>query len=260
MISDASKIHFERICRDVITSERERGGIGRLNEKRLHTIFKLFVCEDKSCHEVRVFPTTEGEKEKRFVADILRDCDIFEIQTGHLLPLSEKIGYYLNETGYNITVIHPLVSRCYINRLDQVSGDAISRRRSPYSQKPKDILPELYPLIPFLESRRLKISVPLIEAEEFRIVRPVGKKGRTRSEKYEKIPTSLIDILDFSSPADYIRLLPDSLGSVFTAAEFGRAAGFRGIDTYSALKVFIALGLIREEGRRGRAATYTISK
>ena len=259
MIKDSDKIRFERVCRDILLADREREGIGTLNEKKLHTMLKCFVCDNKDCHEIKVFSQSSDDKDSKrqrsYVADVLCDCDIFEIQTGHLYPLKNKIKFYLEQTDYNITVIHPLAIKKWVNYMDPHDGTLLRRVISPKKEKPRDMLPELYSLIEFLGNRRLRFRALMVEAEEFRIGAKSGRKG---SQKYERIPTALIDIVDFNIPADYLEYIPSSLPSSFTVAEFGKAAGYRGIDAYSAVKVLIKMGLIREDGTRGRATTYSI--
>ncbi len=262
MIRESDKIRFERVCRDILLSDRTREGIGTLNEKKLHTMLKCFVCDDRSCHEIKVFSQRPDEqedkqkpsgREKSYVADVLCDCHIFEIQTGPLYPLKNKLKFYLEQTDYNITVIHPLASKKWVNYMDPESGTVTRRVASPKKERPRDMLPALYPLIDLLGNRRLRFRALMVEAEEFKLSN--GGRGR-RAKKYERIPTALLDIVDFNLPADYLEYIPEGLPEYFTAAEYGKAAGFRGIDIYSALKVLVKMGLIRQEGTRGRAATY----
>lgn len=264
MIRPSDQIRFERVCRDILLADREREGIGTLNEKKLHTMLKCFVCDDKSCHEIKVFSQLPDEqdgegksprREKGYVADVLVDCDIFEIQTGALYPLKSKLKFYMEQTDYNVTVIHPLAVKKWVNYMDPESGSITRRVISPKKEKPRDMLPELYSLIDLLGNRRLRFRALMVEAEEFKL--SSGSRGR-RSKKYERIPTALLDIVDFNTPADYLEYIPEGLPELFTAAEFGRAAGYRGIDVYSALKVLVKMGLIRQDGTRGRAATYKI--
>ncbi len=259
MIKQSDKIRFERVCRDILLADREREGIGTLNEKKLHTMLKFFVCDNKEHHEIKVFSQAPDEQEKKrqrsYVADVLDDCDIFEIQTGHLYPLKNKIKFYLEETDYNVTVVHPMAIKKWVNYMSPQDGTLLRRVISPKKEKPGDMLPELYSLIDFLGNRRLRFRALIVEAEEFRIG---AKSGRRGSQKYERIPTQLLDIVDFNTPTDYLEYIPKGLPSPFTAAEFGKSAGYRGIDIYSSLKVLIKMGLIREDGKRGRAVTYTI--
>ena len=63
MIRASDQIRFERVCRDILLSDREREGIGTLNEKKLHTMLKFFVCDDKSCHEIKLDSLVPDESE-----------------------------------------------------------------------------------------------------------------------------------------------------------------------------------------------------
>ena len=297
MITVADELHFDRVCRDVLLADRDRDGIGTLKEKKLHTMLKFFVCEDKRCHEIRLglprqsespglpgapespalpgapeSPGSPGAPEspaspesslpeggaraRGFVADVLCGNDIFEIQTGTLYPLRDKIEFYLGQTGYNVTVIHPLVAKKRVTYLSPVDAHVVRRVSSPKHEHAVDMVAELYSLLPFLGNPRLRIRAMMLEMEEFRIQ---NKRGRHGAIRYEKIPTRLLDILDFNAPADYLPHFPAMLPSEFTASEFGRAAGLRGMDVYSALKVFVAMGLAAPYGKRGRAATYTVT-
>ncbi|MBR4033481.1 MAG: hypothetical protein IKJ04_01615, partial [Clostridia bacterium] len=53
MISDFEREKFRAICRDILTvrTAAEGGGIGTLNEKRMHIALKRFVCSDESKYE-----------------------------------------------------------------------------------------------------------------------------------------------------------------------------------------------------------------
>ena len=77
---------FADACQKIIAKERETNGIGTLKEKTMHAVLKNFYEPDVSHQEIKV---------DRFVADILRDNEIIEIQTRRVsfwkntpLPLS----------------------------------------------------------------------------------------------------------------------------------------------------------------------------
>ena len=142
--------------------------------------------------------------------------------------------------------------------MDAESGEVLERNRSPKKQTEGALLPELYWMIPYLNNRRFRVRAMLLEIEEFRLKNGWGKGGKRGSERYERIPTALVDIYEFNTPADYLHLLPKGLPERFTAKEFGSAAKLRGRKVYGALKVFVELGLISESGKIGRAAAYEI--
>lgn len=262
MMTVADELHFDRVCRDVLLADRDRVGIGTLKEKKLHTMLKCFVCEDKSCHEIKLTPLRQAESSdgdgrvRGFVADVLCGNDIFEIQTGSLYPLRDKIEFYLSQTRYDVTVIHPIIVKKRVTYLSPDDAHVVRRVSSPKHERAIDMVVELYSLLPFLNEPRLRLRALMLEMEEFRIQ---NKRGRHGAIRYEKIPTGLLDIVDFNTPADYLPHFPVMPSSEFTASEFGRAAGLRGRDVYSALNVFVAMGLAAPCGKRGRATVYNIA-
>ena len=60
----AEELRFSRLCHEELSREKVRDGIGLLEEKRLHSIFKRWVCDDFATHEQKV--TGRGEKPRRF--------------------------------------------------------------------------------------------------------------------------------------------------------------------------------------------------
>lgn len=259
MISEGDRLSFALACEEALRAGKSRAGIGTYGEKMLHSSLKLFICDDKSRHEIKIYPGTPGEsggRESVYIADVLLGCDIYEIQTGGFYPLRQKIQYYLDQTEYNVRVVCPLAARKWVSWIDPATSDISNRRLSPKRQSGRDLLPELFWLIPYLNNRRLSFRVLLLEIDEFRLKNGWGDGGKRGSARYERIPRGIIGIEDFAVPADYIPLMPEDLPERFTAAEFGRASRLRGRNIYSVIKVFCELGLLRPDGARGRAVLY----
>ncbi len=237
----------------------DAGGIGTYKEKSLHSVMKFFICDDRNCHEIKIFPETpdkSGARESFYIADVLSDCDIYEIQTGSLYPLENKLKFYLEETSYNVTVVCPLAARKWISWIDPLTSEVGKRSRSPKKEDGLDLLHKLFWLIPHLNNRRLTVRAPLLSIEEFRLKNGWGREGKRGSECFERIPTELLGVIDLSLPADYINLLPPSLPDTFTAKEFGIASRLKGRRIYDALKVFCGVGLIAPVGKSGRSVLY----
>lgn len=257
--TEAEKLRFGRITAEAAAEEKNCCGIGTYGEKMLHSILKSFVCEDKSCHEKKIIPDAPdktGARETGYIADVVHGGVIYEIQTGSFYPLFGKIKYYLENTDFNITVVCPVAARKWITWIEPTTGETGKRSLSPKKGSELDVLPELFWLAPYLNSSRLCIRVMLLGIEEFRLKNGWGNGGKRGSKRYERIPTELIGIYEFSAPADYMRLLPAELPEFFTAAEFGKLMKMKGRKIYSALKVYIAVGLFAAAGREGRAVRY----
>ena len=260
-------MRFERIAKETMLASftSQDKGIGTLAEKRMHAIIKKFICEDESCHEIIIGDMLadgdEGKKRKKITADVCFDGHIYEVQTGGFFPLKKKIEWYMTHTADHITVIAPIAAVKYLSWIDPASGVASERRRSPKRGRVQDIAKELYWLSDFIGKENFDISVMLLEIEEYRMQDGWGNGGKRGSNRYERIPLSLIDEIPLRSKEDYkTHFLPDALPSQFTAADYAKTTRIRGKATYSMLKILEALGLIEKSEKIGRAQGYVIPK
>ena len=244
---ERERARFDRLCMEAVATEHVSGqaGIGTLAEKRLHAVIKRFLAADERYQEV-------GIPDTRYVADVRIGNHIFEVQTGDFAPMRDKIAYYLEHTDCAVTVVHPIPVKKWISWIDPKSGEISERARAP-KKKPCDLLPQLYALLPMLGNPRLRFRLLLIEAHDFRMLSTRSKKPKSRAKKYERIPLSLIGIMDFDEAADFRALIPPDLPAHFTVKEFSKRSHLHGIDAYSAVRALVALGLFAEGERIGRS-------
>ena len=229
--------------------------IGMLGEKSLHSILKRFITDDPTCYEVRIL-SKDGGKAHRYVADICIGDRIYEIQTGGFYPLIPKISYYLNETDYDVTIVHPIPAVRYKVWIDPETGSVESRKKSPRRGYAEDALRELFWLRDMIMHPRFHVRLLFLEEEEYRYLDGWSYDKKKGSNRCERVPAALLGTLDLRSAEDYRPFLSPELPDEFTASEFGKLYGFRGKAVYSALKVFLAIGLFEKIGTRGRSALY----
>ena len=206
-----------RARRDTEGSNAAAPHIGTLQEKRLHATLKAYLCADETCHERPVgdMVAEDGKKPRRMVADILRDGEILEIQTGGFFPLRDKVAWYLAHTPCRVTVVHPIAAVRYLSWIDPADGSVISRRRSPKRGRVRDVARELYWLSDFIGDPRLSIRILLVELEEYRMADGWSRDGKRGSNRYERFPTALLGDVTLSTPADYATyFFPPSLASI----------------------------------------------
>lgn len=250
MIDEKSVAQFAAICQ-ALEEEAQyspREAIGTYKEKQMHVALKRYATHDESRFEVKIGP---------YIADVCEKDRITEIQTGSFYPLRDKIAYYLNETEYYVTILHPVITKRTRVWLDPATGEVLSHYKSPRAERVKDALRELFWLAPHLLHPRLTVCLTLLEAEEIRL--QDGKRsrdGKRGSHRQAMIPRGLIDEVVLSEREDYLQFLPDKLPEFFTAAEYGKAMGLRGKAVYSALAVLCAVGLVEKGEKKGRAYTY----
>ena len=244
-----TKEKFESLCSAesyLLSALSEEEGIGIYNEKRLHKILKRCISERESCFEVKV---------GKYTADVLLDGHIYEIQCAGLYPLKDKIAYYLSDTEYEITVVHPLIVKRTIIRAEMETGEVARVRRSPKKERVEDILPMLFHLAHAFESGRFSLCLVSVEVEEYRYSEAVRyrKSGKYDSELF---PTTLVEIEELSSPRDFERFIPEELrGREFSPAEYIPHTPLKARDAYSALKFLAEVGLLKR-GKDGRRVLY----
>ncbi|MBE6584459.1 MAG: hypothetical protein E7649_05730 [Ruminococcaceae bacterium] len=269
-ISHSDTLRFRRIIMEVMSLACDADvegydGIGTLGEKQMHAAIKRFICPDLSKHEIKLDRMSlldsdgsengKNPKQRRFVADILDGKNVYEIQTGSFAPLVKKIQWILDNTDYNITVIHPMAQTKWVNILGD-DGNIIRRYKSPRREKIEDLAAELYYIRDFISCPRFSLVILMLEAEQYKKNVEKNKKRRSKYQKYELIPVNLLRAHIFYGAEDYIYFLPDSLENTFTVKDFSKATGIRGIDAYSMVHTLCHIGLVRENGKSGRATLY----
>ena len=268
-IARADAMRFAEVCLSYVSrGVHLEDGIGTLAEKRMHAILKNYVCPDLSCHEIRVLDTLPEEKREaatnknstRYVADVLRGRNIWEIQTGSFYPLREKIAWYMQHTSYLVTVVAPISYRKHINWIDPETGAVQKRSARPHVTKPTALADELYWLREHLQNPRLRFELLLLEVEEYRLLDGYGKDRKTRASKYEKVPTALCGTVVLETPENFRMFLPDTLPEQFTAAQYAKASGIRGRYSYYALHMLVGAGLLATGDKIGRAQSWVRTK
>ena len=261
-LTRADALRFAEICLSyVVRGVHLEDGIGTLSEKRMHAILKNYICADESCHEIKlkdVLPDAvqEGRRGVGYVADVLRGSNIWEIQTGSMYPMRDKIAWYMKNTPYLVTVVVPVPYRKHINWIDPKSGTVQKRSAKPHVTRPEAVASELYWLREHLQNPRLRFELLLLEVEEYRLLDGYGKEKKARASRYEKIPTALCGTVILEKTEDFRMFLPDSLPEQFTAAQYAKASGQRGRNAYYALHMLTGAGLLAEGEKIGRAQSW----
>ena len=232
---------FLAACRQVMEAPSRGGGIGTLGEKTLHAALKLCLEPREGCREVLV---------GRFVADILNEEGVTEIQTSGFGRLREKLAFYLE--AYPVRLVYPVAGIKWLVNVGP-DGAAAPRRKSPKPEGPWQILPELAAVKEYRGHPGLRLLVPVLEVEEYRLRDGKGRRGYTR---WERMPVRLLDQTAVEGPQEAGKLLPPGLLEEFTAKEFQKAGRFSPMQGSLALSAAKALGTVERIGNRGRAYLY----
>jgi len=222
--------------------------IGVLNEGALHAALKGWYQKEGDQVEVPI----DG-----FVADLVRDGGLIEIQTRGFSAMRRKFDHLLDT--HSIRLVHPIATEKWILKLDE-DGHQISRRRSPKRGIPADVCAELVSFPSLLSHPNFTLELAMIEEEEVR--RPDTQKGWRRGG-YAIDERRLVDVLNtirLDSPAALLELLPPGLPDPFTTADL--AAGL-GRTRHLAQEVAYCLrvsGAVKTAGRDQRGILYRLPK
>ncbi len=228
--------------------ETERGGrgIGTLGERTLHAVLKNYFEPRPENHEIKI---------GRYVADIVNDEGITEIQTRSFDRLRAKLAAF--SALAPVTVVCPVVRRKTLVWIDPESGEMSKPRKSPKNGRLTDALRELCRIHEFIGKENIRICIILLDCEEYRMRDGWANDGKRGSTRYERIPTELVEEIYIETAEDLRSLLPSSLPSTFTAANFRRAVGFGGMSASFALKMLVEHGIIIRSGKSGKAFLYS---
>ncbi|MCM1524198.1 MAG: hypothetical protein NC120_07035 [Ruminococcus sp.] len=239
---------FDDACRRVSSGGRLLKGIGTRGEKSVHAVLKNYF---------EPYQDSQEQKIGGYIADIVGEDGIIEIQTGQFSRLKEKLGAFLPLSA--VTVVYPVYVNKTIVTADGETGEIKNRRRSPLKGSAYDIFYELFPIAEFLTHGNLSFAVMLLECDEYRVPpQALGKKKnrRGRLSVYDRVPTALLDEIRIDRPDDWQKLIPCLFESDFTSADLAGSAGISRQTASAALNALYKGSVVLRTGKTGNAYTY----
>jgi hypothetical protein len=183
---------------------------------------------------------------------------LIEIQTRNFSSIKSKLTNLAR--SHHVRLIYPIVQEKWIVRLPASDrGDSIGRvrRKSPKRGRIEDLFWELVSIPQLLSNPNFSLEVLMIREEEVR--RYEGKrKWRTRGWAIEG--RRLLDVVDqrlFVASADWLRFLPEGLGS-FTTTDLATQMETRRELAQKMAYCLRESRMIELIGRRGRANLYRV--
>lgn len=239
---------FALACQQVQQRQQGSQGIGTLQEKMLHGAIKYTLEPNDTYHEVPI---------NGFVADVVAENSIWEVQTGSFTGLAKKLPHFLQQG--KVTVIYPVARQKWLSWLDDETGEVTGRRKSPKTGNPWEIFYELGRIKPFLKHPNLYFQIWLIDMEEYRRLNGWSKDKKKGATRYERRPLALGEVVSFHTPAEYLQLIPGGLPCPFTRKDFAKRAKASSVLTYRALNILEHMGVVSCIGKKGRSFLYEIS-
>ncbi len=242
---EVNKALFYKIVYDATLDNHLRYNIGTYKEKKLHIILKRYFEGNPVYHEISV---------NGYIADICRDGVITEIETSGFSGLKPKLEAYLPD--YRVRLVYPLAYAKYVSWINPDSGEISSRKKSPKKATAYHAIFEMVRILPYVNNKNLVVLAPLLEIDEYRLLNGWSRDKKRGSDRYERIPSEILDILEFSADADFIRYIPESCEDSFTLADFSKAAHIDARESNGVVRVLTERGLLKRVGKRGNAYLY----
>lgn len=239
---------FEKIKDRIVSSEREKNGIGTLQEKTVHAILKDYYAPDKGMQEIAV---------NGYVADIFTGTEIIEIQTANFNKLRQKLDRFLTE--YPVTIVYPIPHVKWLSWIDEETGECSPLRKSPVKGNVYRAFYELYKIKTYLNDPNLRLCFPLLDIEEYRLLNGWSQDKKKGSSRFDRIPVALVDEVRFERVKDYLQLIPYELAEPFTVQEFAKSVKIRKEEAGRVLHILNYLQVIERCENKGRAYAYKIN-
>jgi hypothetical protein len=240
---------FENAKKKIIGIDRQRLGIGTLSEKTVHAILKNYYEPDEDKQEIPV---------ENYVADILTNGTIIEIQTRQFNRLRDKLTAFL--PLYPVTIVYPIPREKWIIWIDEETGELSKKRKSPVKGNPYMVFPELYKIKPFLKDPNLHFRLALLNIEEYKLLNGWSRDRKKGASRYDRIPTEFTEEVEIDCPADFMRFVPFELENSFTSKDFAKAAHISVSLAQTVLNILYFLDIVNRVGKKGNMYLYEIQE
>ena len=234
--------HFLQVCSMIIDQNIERNGIGTLSEKTIHAVLKFYFAPDP-CHQ--------EQKVHNYVADILKDDQIIEIQTRNFNTLRRKLDAFLPE--HQVRIVYPVAYNKWLCWVNETTGEVTKPRKSPKVGSPTAIFPELYRIKDYLKHPNLSLQIMMLDIEEYRLLNGWSKDKKKGSTRNDGIPINLADEIIIKETSDYVKLIPDNLPTQFTTKDYKKAAHVSQGCAWTALNILSHVNAIKLVGKQGNS-------
>lgn len=216
------------------------------NEISLHSAIKSWYHLPSDRFEVKV---------DCYVVDIVRGDLLIEIQTENFSAIRKKLRTLTRE--HRVRLLYPISLEKMIVKVT-LSGEVLSRRRSPKRGRLIDLFYELVRVPDLFNEDNFSMEVLMIKEEEVRCDDGRGSwKRRGASIKGRKL-ISIVERTEFTNKTDFLKFLPEYLSQPFTNKNLAESLDISMVlsrkITYSLRK----MGLIREVGKKGRMSLFEV--
>ena len=235
------------LARKNLENPHDRFNIGTYKEGSQHLLLQLFYEPDIAYHEVPF----EG-----YIADVLNEKGITEIQTVGFRALRDKLAVFLKK--YPVTVAFPVSERKRIVWVDTETGESSQGRYSTYFKAKYKLLPELLSVADYFGEPGLSIQIVSMKVSQYKALDGYGKDKKKKATKLDTVPDELLSITVIKDADDIRGLLPFKKGEKLTSADISKALGLRKIPLWKAIKLLTIIEVIAPVGKKGNSIIYEV--
>lgn len=239
---------FEQAKNRIIGVDRKRQGIGTLSEKTVHAVLKNYYAPDTDMHEIPI---------ENYVADIYTGSEIIEIQTRSFHNMRKKLAAFL--PLYPVTIVYPIAHVKWLSWIDEKTGEASPRRKSPKKGNAYQAFIELYKIRPFLTNPNLRLRLDLIDMEEYRLLNGWSHDKKKGSDRYDRIPEKFVEEVCIDRREDYMQFIPYDIKEPFTTKEFAKSAKIPVRLAQTVLLILTDQKVVERIGKQGNSYLYEIA-
>ncbi len=245
MVTIEEKELFEKSCNKIVQQDRERLGIGTLSEKTVHAVLKNYLLPKEQYHE---------QKCEGYVADILYEGEIIEIQTANFNSLRRKLDAFLPK--YDVTICYPIPALKWLLWIDEETGEITKKRKSPKCGSIYQVFYELYKIKMYLKDPHLHLRLLLIDVEEYRLLNGWSNNKKKGSTRFDRIPVGIAEDIAINAIEEYTIFIPLGLPVPFTSEDYQKATKLTRKNAQTALNVLSSLDIVIRVGKRKNSILY----
>ena len=219
--------------------------IGLLNEGALHAALKEDYLGETGLAEVPF---------GGFVADVVRDGVIYEVQTSSFSGLGRKMSALADLSP--VVLVHPIPQAKHLVRVQDTETGEFTRRRSPKRGAIVHILRELVYLPEMLKHPNFAVEVVLTEEEELQTFDPKARRGRGGWRRKGRHLLNVLERYRVQSAEELWAFVGDELPDEFTTVHL--AASMRQPKALAQPLAYCLrhLGAVEVCGKTGNALNY----
>jgi hypothetical protein len=225
----------------------EQSGINLYSEHSLHEQLKAYLAGPGDRHEALV-----GGK----VIDLVRaDGELVEVQTAQLGKIKAK-ALDLAGKGYRVRIVYPVPVERHIRRLDPVTNELASSRKSPKRGDNYSLFDALIHAPELISAPNITVEVVFVKSVEIKVRDGTGSWWRKGDRTIDKELVEVVSSRSFCTQDEWMNFIPANLAPPWSSIALGEACGISVERARRILYCLCRAGLLAETGKMGRSKLY----